>query len=214
MSMEPYVICQGDYLLKLAHSRGFDADAVWNHSANQDLQRQRSNPNMLAPGDILYVPTAPGPTLLSLSPNTSNSYTGKVPKVQIRITLTSSAGALTSEACVVEGAGDPQNVTSDGSGLVSFFVPVNVAEVRLRLTQRNLAYAVRIGHLDPVTENSGVRARLQHLGYLSHAPSASDDDGDAALANAISAFQTDQGITATGEMDDDTRGALVTAHGC
>ena len=53
--MKPYVVKQGDYLLKLAHGLGFDADTVWNADENADLKAKR-DPNILCPGDLLYVP--------------------------------------------------------------------------------------------------------------------------------------------------------------
>jgi hypothetical protein len=55
--MQPYVIRQGDYLLKLAYSFGFDAEAVWNDDKNADLRSQRQDPNTLLPGDILSHPS-------------------------------------------------------------------------------------------------------------------------------------------------------------
>ena len=54
--MEPYVIRQGDYLLQVAHTFGFDADTVWNDDKNSDLARLRPDHNILRPGDILYIP--------------------------------------------------------------------------------------------------------------------------------------------------------------
>ena len=40
--MRPYVIRQGDYITKLAHQRGFDADAIWNDPKNQSLRERRT----------------------------------------------------------------------------------------------------------------------------------------------------------------------------
>jgi hypothetical protein len=54
--MYPYVIKQGDYLAKIAHRFGFDAIAVWNDETNATLRTVRPNPNILYPGDVLYVP--------------------------------------------------------------------------------------------------------------------------------------------------------------
>ncbi len=59
--MQPYVIRQGDFLLKLAHKFGFDADSVWSDPSNSALRTLRSDPNILSPGDILYIPTPPDP---------------------------------------------------------------------------------------------------------------------------------------------------------
>ena len=42
--MKPYVVKQGDYLLKIAHLAGFDADDVWGHAKNADLKKTADRP--------------------------------------------------------------------------------------------------------------------------------------------------------------------------
>jgi hypothetical protein len=51
--MQPYVVRENDFLLKIAFEFGFDADSVWNAPNNDDLRRLRPNPNQLFPGDVL-----------------------------------------------------------------------------------------------------------------------------------------------------------------
>ena len=45
--MKPYVIKQGDYLLKVAHLRGFDPDAVWSDPKNEPPDELRETQLML-----------------------------------------------------------------------------------------------------------------------------------------------------------------------
>ena len=52
----PYVVRQGDHLRSIAFSRGLDPDAVWQGDANSTLRKQRPNPDLLAPGDVLFLP--------------------------------------------------------------------------------------------------------------------------------------------------------------
>ncbi len=53
--MKPYIVRQGDFLMKIAHAQGFDADVVWSDPKNEGLERTR-DPNLLHPGDLLWVP--------------------------------------------------------------------------------------------------------------------------------------------------------------
>lgn len=53
--MKPCVIKQGDYLDRLAHALDLDAEEVWSDPKNAEIENLR-DPNMLHPGDILYVP--------------------------------------------------------------------------------------------------------------------------------------------------------------
>ena len=78
--MIPYVIRQGDYLKKLAFTKGFDADEVWNAADNADIKAARPNPDLLCPGDILYVPE-PKPEPLPLNVGGESTYTGDIPTV-------------------------------------------------------------------------------------------------------------------------------------
>jgi N-acetylmuramoyl-L-alanine amidase len=66
------------------------------------------------------------------------------------------------------------------------------------------------GGLDPITELSGIRARLQHLGYLR---GPVDGASDAGTERALRAFQEAQGLEVTGVVDDATRDRLREAHG-
>src|SRR5438477_9846326 len=48
---------QGDYLAKIATQYGFtDYHSIWEHPRNAPLNTRRQNPNVLYPGDILYIP--------------------------------------------------------------------------------------------------------------------------------------------------------------
>ena len=41
MPMKPYVIKQGDYLLKLSHTLGFNHDKVWSDGKNAKMRGHR-----------------------------------------------------------------------------------------------------------------------------------------------------------------------------
>ena len=58
-----YVIRQGDYLAKLAHRFGFDAGTVWGDPRNSELRSLRGDPNVLHPGDVLWIPEDEDPPL-------------------------------------------------------------------------------------------------------------------------------------------------------
>lgn len=212
--MRPYVIRQGDYLTRLAHDLGFDADAVWNHGDNREV-RDRSEREILAPGDVLRVPE-PARDEHDLRANTTNTYRARVPWVRISIALADEAGALANARCVIEGiSARTEEHQTDGDGVLSFRVPLTVREVRVSVPALHLSFPVGIAHLDPMTTPSGVRTRLRHLGYYRAAPSARSDErwDEPALVAAITLFQRAQRLDPTGVMNDDTRDALRRVHG-
>src|SRR5262249_48820085 len=140
----------------------------WNHAKNEELKQARPDPSLLAPGDILQIPSK-SKEGKPAQKGTSNEYTAHVPKVTIAIVLKNmdeeGAPPYKDEPYVLEGLGEPVVGTTDGEGKISFTVPVHVAEVSIDLYKRRIVFPVRLGHLDPVEVPSGVKQRLEHLGY-------------------------------------------------
>jgi hypothetical protein len=212
--MKPYVIKQGDFVSKLAHLRGFDADKVWNDPKNAELKDARKDPDMLQAGDILFVPDEPKPRL-KLEAETENSYVAKVPKIAVAVAVGEDDEPLADEPFTVEGLDDEER-TTDKDGMVRFEAPVHLREVTVRFKNRELVFRVGIGELDPIDTDSGVRIRLTQLGFYGAQTAGEDayvERDDAQLAAAIAAFQSSQGMEVTGDLDDATRQALLDAHG-
>jgi hypothetical protein len=204
---KPYVVQQGDYLDKLATRLGFDAKAVWNDGANAELRAKRK-PDQLHPGDVLHVPDQP-PKGVPLEGGTVNRYQARVPRVPLNLEFETDGKPNANEACVVEGLGEPLEVTTGGDGRLSLSVPVTVREISVRFVKRNVVYPVRIGDMDPIEEPSGVAKRLVHLGFLVDEPEEEPD----LVADALRRFQRREGLPETGVLDDATKAALLRAHG-
>src|SRR4051812_21451021 len=99
--MRPYVIRQGDYLTRLAHTMGFDPVSVWNDDENRVLRERRPNPDILTPGDILHVPDAPTLEPLKLSAGGTNKFKAKVPKVKVSVAFQHEGEPLKSAPYVI-----------------------------------------------------------------------------------------------------------------
>ncbi len=219
--LRPYVIRQGDYMVKLAHRFGFDADEIWNDPKNEEIRAARRDMNVLAPGDIVFVPQELKEGL-PLHKGQVNRYRAKVPWVTKRIRFNASAGPLANERFVTEGA-QPKEGVSDGEGWVEIKTKITAGTVEITFPEKDLSFTVMMGHMDPITETSGVRSRLRNLGYLFPHPADHLDfpgleafgieSEDERLARAINAFQSAQGLAATSAIDDATREALLKAHG-
>lgn len=215
----PYVVKQGDYLTKLAHRHGFDAESVWAHPKNAELRAARRTPEVLAPGDVLYMPNAPREGL-PFKPGVKNRYKARVPKVEVTLCFKDGSAPLADEPYEVRGLtaahGDEDAPAAlgrtDAEGRVTLHVPLTVREVTVTFPHRNVVYPVRIGDMDPETEMSGVQKRLQNLGFLSPDPDPEVDLGEL-IRGAIAAFKKSHGLGESGELDAATRDALLNAHG-
>jgi hypothetical protein len=210
--MTPYVIRQGDHLPLLAVRRRFDLNEVWNHPKNAGLKTLRKSPNILAPGDVVYLPDPAPVTWLPVTVGSPNSFTATVLTTKVSVTFAVAGKALAGVACVVHGLPAPNTFTTDGAGNLSLEVPLATESVVVEFPSVPLVRRLKMGHLDPASECSGVIQRLRALGYIS--PRSAVDADSPGLATAVTAFQKDNGLPPTGSLDRPTEEALERAHGC
>jgi hypothetical protein len=210
--VRPYVVRQGDDLAFIAHRLGVDADAIWNDPKNADLKKLRPNPNILCPGDVVYVPDPTPRKWLPVKVGTTNTFVGTPRTVPLTLTFIQEGKALAGADCVVHGTGPPAQFTTDGGGALALNVPIGTREIRVEFPDVPVVRTVRLGHLDPVDEPSGLTQRLRNLGYFPHGP-AIDGAGPELVAAAVAEFQEANGLSPTGEVDDQTRSAIESAHG-
>ncbi|MGH7434950.1 MAG: peptidoglycan-binding protein, partial [Polyangiaceae bacterium] len=208
--MKPHVIGQGESAVTLAVRRRFDLDEVWNHPKNARLKDLRKDPHVLCSGDILYLPDHER-SWLSPSVGAENTFVVNVPRLHTSISCQGPDGQpLANQAYVVDGDGEPTQGTTDGDGVAIVSFSSHRDTVRLRFPDIKFVVVAKVAHLDPVTEPSGVDQRLAALGLLKPAPplgtSAAAQEVVAAeyRAAALRAFQTQNGLPATGELDDAT----------
>ncbi len=206
-TLRPYVVKQGDYLLSLAARYGFDPEAVWSEPKNSALKELRKGDgNLLSPGDLLYIPEAER-KWLPVKVGETNSFVAPSGDVHVTLTFVAEGKALAGEPYVVEGAAvDPG--TLDGDGKFHARVSTRVTLFKLLLTNRNETYSVRVGHLDPAEEPSGMRMRLGMLGFYGRGHGAcADEEGD--LEIGVRLFQAKNDLPVTGELDDATVKAVA-----
>src|SRR5512139_116976 len=163
--LKPYIISQGDYLTKIAHMRGFNAESAWNDAANDELRKKRTSMNMLQPGDIVDIPDQPRPRL-PISGGVVNQYIARIPKMPVNVRLQVGGQILVKEPYVIRGLGpDPVHGETDEHGYVTARVRVHVREIEVELPKRKRTLRVRVGNMDPINELSGLQKRLTHLGF-------------------------------------------------
>lgn len=209
---KPYIVKDGDHVELLAFRAGADPDEVWNHPSNDALRASRPSMHLLAPGDVVHLPTGEAEGL-KLSRSTTNRYRAVVPKVCCRIVVGDDNGVYANEAYEVQGlprrqGAAPQTGTTDAQGTAALTLPVTVREVTLFFPKRHRAFEIHVGGLDPIEEPSGVAQRLRNLGLL---PPGPVDDG--LYERAIRTFQVRVGLPPTGVLDPATRAKLAEVAG-
>ena len=207
--MRIYVVKQGDFLASIAWAHGVQDDAIWNHPANAALKTSRSSANVLCPGDVLYVPDAK-PTRFKLAVGSSNVFEAQVPTTTLQVAFADDGVPWAGESYRVEGVfGMKIEGSTDGDGVATLDVPINCGSLDIVFPDRGRRFRFDVGHLDPVSEPSGARARLQHLGYLRP---VAPGDGDA-MDRAVRDFQAANSLESTGELTGETLDALADRYG-
>jgi N-acetylmuramoyl-L-alanine amidase len=214
--MPTYTIQQGDHLSSIAHDNGFSSpDTLWNHPDNAALKAKRKDPNILLPGDDLFIPDH---TQKSLPGATAQRHKFRVhrPKLQLRIILEDlDETPLGDLAVSLEISGDTQSLTTGGDGLLHQPLEPTDKLGTLYFKDPTSNYdrevPIKIGHLDPLDTPSGQLARLNNLGYFLGDPCDPEPDD---LQSAIEEFQCNHHLTVDGKCGPNTQAKLKQVHGC
>lgn len=100
---------------------------------------------------------------------------------------------------------------TDGDGKIDVPIDAQIKLARLTLepdTLHERTIDLKIGYLEPIDSPSGVRQRLNNLGF---SPGELGDEAD--IKEAARMFQRKHGLSPTGELDDATRAKLRDAGG-
>jgi hypothetical protein len=212
-----YTIQPGDYLARIAQQNGFfDYRTIWDHAQNKQLKDLRKNPNVLAPGDILFIPDK--------TPKKESRPTGKTHRFRIknetillRLILEDLYGKPVANAgCDLNIDGQPFHVVSNADGKIEQEIPLTAQNGDIVVTDgktplMNVKLQIQIGYLDPVDVLSGQKARLSNLGYYL---GSLDEDDDVQFRSAVEEFQCDNDLTVDGICGPNTQAKLKLIHGC
>lgn len=207
--VRPYIVRQGDYVAKIAAQLGCSEDEIWNHEKNKELKESGRTKEILAPGDCLFIPELSRHALAISLENTS-SYSANVPSISVRIRLTNTGGTpITNEPYLVGDLDSTKKGDTGPDGIIELSASVLSRVVHVIFPRTLQRLAIQVGFLDPVCEESGIRQRFANLGY-GESPSSSNEHH--ATEATIIRYQRDHGLTATGELNDETVQHLNLMH--
>jgi len=212
-----YVVKQGDCLSSIAKQFGFaDWRRIYDDPQNAAFRKLRPNPNLIFPGDRLVVPDRE-PKEVGRATNARHTFRTKgAQKTRVRLKLKDAddeAFAGRKYRLVIDGA--TFDGSTDGAGMIEHDIAADASDGTLTLFLDNdtskpgIVWSLKVGHLDPVEEASGVQARLRNLGY---ACGKIDGVVGPLTQAAIAAFQLRQGLAVTGVVDAATRSRLRQLH--
>ena len=199
-----HTVTQGECLSSIAAQAGVPWKTLWDHPDNADLRKNRKDPNVLYPGDIV---TIPDKVLRDESRPTdaSHKFVKRTEPTHIKLRLLQEDKPRAGVAYELQVDGQSVKGTTDSAGFLQEDIPPGSQSGLLLVGGGSVReiYTLGFGTLDPIDTDSGVRGRLQALGY------DVDDDFQA----AVRAFQSKQQMDPSGNVDDSVRAKLKEIFG-
>ena len=213
----------GDHISKIAYQHGFaDYRTVWNLGENAELKAKRKNPNVLMPGDKVFLPewedkTESGPT------DQRHVFKLEATPLMLRIVIRNiDDQPIKNALCRLEvgrskdrASREIHPLTTNDAGLIEQVIPKDAEHGMLQVfdSEGQVAqqYTLLIGHLNPIDVETGERARLNNMGYFAGYSNADEKQ----LKWAVEEFQCENAVKPIdGVYDTRTQDKLKQAYGC
>ena len=206
--MPEYTVQQGDCVGSLAHELGFYWQTLWDHPSTSELKQLRRDPNVLQPGDVLFIPPRQEKEE-SGQTEMRHRFRRRGTPSRLRIRLLRDGQGRAHLPYVVEVDGRLIEGQTDADGWLEQPIPPNARGGRLLVGRGAEVYPFQLGGIDPTEGLAGVQQRLSNLGLYG---GPADGQMNEQTRSAIAAFQAQRNLDVTGEPDQATRDALRDAH--
>lgn len=196
-----YTFRQGDSIVNVAYQHGFFAETLWNHPDNAALKAKRKDMNILMPGDVLAIPDKRMKEVTGATTQKHRFRIKGIPAIfRMQVFDVDEPRAGQTYRLTIRGPGFVKELkgVTDERGILQASVPPGSTQGDLFVGDDELHILVKLGHLDPINEPSGIQKRLLNLGF-----DCGEADGEIgpATRKALLAFQRRFGLPETGEPD-------------
>ena len=207
-TLKTYTVQQGDCISSIAFEQGFIPDTIWNHPSNSQLKSLRKDPNILYPGDTVYIPDKevkwePRPT------DAKHEFKKLGVPAMLRLQVFDGEKPRANQSYILVIDGKTLTGTTDGDGKLEQPIAPNAKGGKLTIGDDKCEYPLQLGRIDPIDQLSGVQARLNNLGYDCGSPDGNMSDR---TRNALTDFQHRFQLPETGEADAETLNKLKILH--
>ena len=206
--MPYHTVIRGDCISSIATNAGLTWQQVWDDPENAKLRELRKDPNILAAGDVVFVPDKKLRTV-SGGTNTRHRFVKRGVPAMFRIQLFDGVEPRKNQSYVLNIDGKEYKGTTNGEGVLEQPISPTAVVGELTVGPDQLYMTLEFGHIDPITELSGIQARLTNLGFDCGSIHGELDETTGA---AIAAFQHRFGLEATGRPNAETIAKIEELH--
>lgn len=211
--MKIHIAQPRDCVSSIAFENGHFWQTIWLDDQNAALREKRQDGFVLMQGDQVFVPDLRFQEIDSATGQRHRFRRKGVPdKLRLRFGDDDYPRANIPYTLTIDG--HEVTGTTDAKGELSQYLMPNAQKAELILRPSGAPeehYSLQLRALAPVTEILGQQMRLKNLHYYD---GPIDGHSNEELAAALRDFQAFSHLQVTGEADEDTRNALLAAHGC
>jgi len=214
-----HTVVQGEHIPGIAAQHGFrDFRAIWDHPRNAALKQERKNPNVLFPGDEVFIPDKelreePRPT------DARHRFVTALQGLQLRVKVIDLRDKPVERTAFFRLGNGTTNLTAPTAQVYEIDIPPGEKRATLGFPATGTERArpdilMEVGSLDPEDKLPGQQERLNNLGYFAGFSTTPDPEQ---VRWAVEEFQQDNkkrhGLRVTGTVDKKTEDALALEHG-
>lgn len=200
-----YVARDKDGIESIAFRHGFFWETIWNDPGNTALREVRKDPNVLLPGDKVFIPEKRIKEVSKSHEQTHRFRKKGVPHVLRFQFLKFSGDPYASMKADIAVGGKLLDATTDADGWLEIPIMPDATSAVVKFANGE-KYSLDLGRLNPVTEPTGVQQRLRNLGWAHLEITGTLDEPTRA---ALASFQRLNQLEPTGLPDQATRDRLV-----
>jgi N-acetylmuramoyl-L-alanine amidase len=211
--MPYHQVQQGEWMGSIAAQYGFALwRPIWKLAENADLRSKRTDPELLFPGDLVWIPEVKQ-NFVARPTDSPHKFTRLNDRAKLRLRIVDvdrfirAFGPIPYLLEMEDGSTQSGEISREGQEIE---VDLSLRAEKGTLQMRGVE-PILIGGLDPLNTVSGMQGRLQNLGFD---PGPIDNIAGPLTASAVREFQQRNAIQVDGIIGPETRGKMKEVYGC